>query len=250
MIDLNADLGEGAPDDEGLLDLVTTAHIACGLHAGDRDTMRRTVAAAARRHVAVGAHPSYDDREGFGRRRIVVEPAVLCEQVAAQVRALLSVAAEEGAVVTSVKAHGALYNTMGTDEATARAVATAVVGVDPSLVLVVPAGSSVLGAAAGFGLEMVAEAFCDRGYRPDGTLVGRDEPGALLIDPADVGARALELARTGTVRANDGTLLHLGARTLCLHGDTPGALDHARRVRAALEAAGIALAPFAAPVGR
>lgn len=253
-IDLNADLGEGdgpwrlePPADDALLDLVTSANVAAGYHGGDAATMAATCAGALARGVAIGAHPSYDDREGFGRRRLDVPVDVLRAQVAAQVGALVAVAATVGARVTHVKPHGALYNVVVHDDAQARAVVEAVVAVDPRLAVLGLPGSRVLAHAAGAGVPTVVEAFVDRGYRADGTLVPRGDPGALVTDPREAGERAVRLAVDGVVVAVDGTPVHLRPDSLCVHSDTPGAVALARAVRTALADAGVDVRPVVPP---
>lgn len=263
-VDLNADLGEGrepppgrrhdgepagASTDAGLLQLVTTAHVACGFHAGGPSVMRRTVAAAAAAGVAVGAHPSYPDAEGFGRQALDHPPDRVVEDIHYQVGALQGVARACGVQVRSVKPHGALYNRMAVDRECALAVATAVLGFDDDLCLVVPAGSTAARVAAEVGVAVVREAFCDRGYHPDGTLAPRGEVGALVTDPGEAARRAVSLATAGEVRAVDGSVLRLECDTLCVHGDTPGALTVAAAVRAALAGAGLAVLPYAGGAG-
>ncbi len=250
-IDLNADLGEGdgpwrlePAADDALLDLVTSANVAAGFHGGDAPTMARTCAAALARGVAVGAHPSYDDREGFGRRRLDVPVDVLRAQVAYQVGALVAVAATVGVRVTHVKPHGALYNAVVHDDAQARAVVEAVTAVDPALAVLGLPGSRVLALAADAGLRTVGEAFVDRGYRADGTLVPRGEAGALVTDPTQAAQRAVRLAVDGVVVAVDGSPVHLRADSLCVHSDTPGAVGLAVAVRRALAEAGVDVRPF------
>ena len=255
-IDLNADLGEGDGPwrlepvaDDALLELVTSANVAAGFHGGDAATMAATCAAALARGVAVGAHPSYDDRAGFGRRPVDVAPDVLRAQVAYQVGALVAVARSVEARVTHVKPHGALYNAVVHDDAQARAVVDAVVAVDPALAVLGLPGSRVLARAQDAGLRVVVEAFVDRGYRADGTLVPRAEPGALVTDPQVAAERGVRLAVDGVVTAVDGTDVHLRPGSLCVHSDTPGAVALATAVRAALRAAGVDVAPFVAPDG-
>jgi len=246
-IDLNADVGEGtAPggDDGELLDLVTSASVACGFHAGDPASMRRTVEAAVRRGVAIGAHPSYRDRAGFGRRPLDVAPAQVRADVLAQVGALERVARAAGARVRYVKAHGALYHRMADDEACARAVVAAVAEAG-DLVLLAPPAPVLLEVARGAGVPVAVEAFADRAYRADGRLVPRTEAGAVRTDSDDVARQALSLALDSRVTAVDGTEVALVAASICLHGDTPGAVALARAVRHALESAGVVLAPFA-----
>jgi UPF0271 protein len=219
-IDLNADLGEGVTDDEGLLAVVTSANVACGYHAGDEATMRAVCASAALRGVVVGAQVSYDDREGFGRRRLDVAPDVLTRWVADQVAVLDRIAGEEGTTVAYLKPHGALYNRVVDDEQQAQAVLD---GSGDLPVLGLP-GSAILRLAAASGRRVVREGFPDRGYTPAGTLVPRDQPGALVEDPADVAANAVRLSAT--------------VDSVCVHGDSPGAVETARRVREALRDAG------------
>jgi UPF0271 protein len=230
VLDLNADLGEGF-DDDPLLDVVTSANVACGFHAGDAATMRRVAARAAELGVSVGAHVSYRDREGFGRRALDVAPERLTADVAEQLEALAACCAEAGTRVRYVKPHGALYNTAVADRRVADAIVAAVRAHAPLPVLGLP-GSALLAAAADAGLPTAFEGFPDRGYTPEGTLVPRDQPGALVEDPGDVAAHAVALAATG-----------IGS--LCVHGDSPGAVEAARRTRAALTAAGFELRPFA-----
>ncbi|PPK64395.1 5-oxoprolinase subunit PxpA [Actinokineospora auranticolor] len=248
-VDLNSDLGEGfgvwrLGDDEALLDVVTSANVACGFHAGDASTMRAVCAAAAARGVAVGAQVSYRDLAGFGRRFIDVEPDRLADEVLYQIGALAACARAAGTRVSYVKPHGALYNATVHHEAQAAAVVNGVRAFGDLPILGLP-GSRLLAATAAAGLTGVEEAFADRGYTPQGTLVPRGEPEALLTDTDAVVARALRLAQAGEIVAVDGSVLATPARSLCLHGDTPGAVHHARAVRAALDGAGIAVVPFA-----
>lgn len=247
-IDLNSDLGEGfgawrLGDDDALLDVVTSANVACGFHAGDPVTMRRVCATAAERGVVIGAQVSYRDLAGFGRRFIDVAPAELADEVLYQIGALDAFARAAGARVGYVKPHGALYNATVHHEAQARAVVAGVRAFGPLPVLGLP-GSRLLDAAGSAGLPRVPEAFADRGYTPEGTLVPRSEPDALLTDTEAVVRRAVRLAVDGELVAVDGTVLRSSARSLCLHGDTPGAVGHARAVRAALESAGVPITPF------
>jgi 5-oxoprolinase (ATP-hydrolysing) subunit A len=243
-VDLNADVGEGS-DDRPLLDVVTTVHVACGFHAGGPAVMRRTVAAAVATGVVVGAHPSYPDRDGFGRRPMDRGPAEVADDVLYQVGALDGIARAGGTIVRSVKPHGALYNRLAADEPCARAVAGAVAAYGNGLVLVVPAGSAAVAIARDEGVPVVAEAFCDRGYLADGSLVPRSAIGALVVDPAEAARRAVALAVDGHVTAVDGTTLELDCDTLCVHGDTPGATAIAAAVRRSLGVAGVAVAAFA-----
>ena len=249
MIDLNSDLAEGfgiwqLGDDEALLGVVTSANVACGFHAGDPATMWRVCEVAAERGVVIGAQVSYRDMPGFGRRFIDAAPGELAADVLYQIGALDAFARAAGTRVGYVKPHGALYNTTVHHEVQADAVVRAVRAFGTLPVLGLP-GSKLLAAAEAAGLPCVLEAFADRGYTPQGTLVPRSEPNALLTDTDQVVERALRLARHGEIVAVDGTVLPSSARSLCLHGDTPGAVQHARAVRAALESAGVDITPFA-----
>ncbi|WP_040159555.1 LamB/YcsF family protein [Nigerium massiliense] len=249
-VDLNADLGESLGtwtmgDDAAMLDVVTSANIACGFHAGDPLTTRRTVADAAARGIAVGAHPSYRDLVGFGRRVMDYAPDELAADVLYQLGALEGICRAAGTEVAYVKPHGALYNRIVADRAQAAAVVEAVVAFKPGLAVLGLPGSAFLEVAAEAGLRPVREAFVDRAYNPDGTLVSRRLPGAVLHEPDAVAARVLRLARTGLLTAADGTDIELGADSLCIHGDSPGAVAMAREVRATLVDAGVRLAPFA-----
>lgn len=249
-IDLNCDLGESfgrwtLGDDEAMLELVTSASIACGFHAGDPSVMRTTVAAARARDVRIGAHPGYADLRGFGRSAITMPAPDLANDVLYQVGALGAICRAEGASLRHVKPHGALYNAVARDAAIAEAVCSAVAAFDPSLFLMAPAGSTVIDIARAAGLRPVAEAFIDRAYLSDGTLAPRSETGSVIDDPDQAADLALQLATEGTIAAVDGTVLELWPETLCLHGDTPGAARIARSVREALEGAGIHVKAFA-----
>ncbi len=249
VIDLNADLGEsfGAwrmGDDEGLLSVVTSANVACGFHGGDPLTIRRACAGAAARGVAVGAQVSYRDLAGFGRREMDVPADELTAEVLYQLAAVDGIARAEGTRVSYVKPHGALYNRTVRDPAQAAAVTAAICAYDRSLPLLTLAGGQAAAAAAAAGLSVVAEAFADRGYNDDGTLVRRGEPGAVLTDPARVAARAVTMVLSGRVDSARGSSLRVSPRSICIHSDTAGAVLLAGRVRAALEAAGARLAPF------
>jgi UPF0271 protein len=248
-IDLNADLGEGfgvwrLGDDDALLGIVTSANVACGFHAGDPSTMRRVCAAAAESGVAVGAQVSYRDLAGFGRRFIDIEPGELADDVLYQLAALDGIARASGTRVSYVKPHGALYNAAVHHEDQARAVVDAVVSYGAGLPLLGLPGSALLRAAESAGLRPVREGFADRGYTAAGTLVPRREPGALVHDPASVAGRAVRMAVDGEVVAVDGTRRRLEIDSVCVHGDTPGAVELARAVRTAMESAGLRLASF------
>jgi UPF0271 protein len=245
-LDLNSDLGEGfgawqLGDDEALLAVISSANVACGFHAGDPSIMRRVCASAAARGVVIGAQVSYRDLAGFGRRFIDADPAQLADEVLYQIGALEACARAAGSRVAYVKPHGALYNATVHHQAQAAAVVAGVRAFADLPILGLP-GSRLLDEAGGLG---VPEAFADRGYTPEGTLVPRSEPGALLPDTDAVVERAIRLATLGEIVAVDGTVLRTSARSLCLHGDTPGAVGHARAVRAALAETGLTPTPFA-----
>lgn len=248
-IDLNADLGEGfgvwrLGDDDALLGVVTSANVACGFHAGDPSTMGRVCTRAAEAGVAVGAQVSYRDLAGFGRRFMDVEAADLTDDMLYQLGALDGIARVSGTRVSYVKPHGALYNAVVGHEAQARAVVEAVAAYDDRLAVLGLPGSALLRAAEAVGLRTVREGFADRGYTTDGTLVPRREPGALLHDAAEVAARAVRMAVESQVVAVDGTTVSVAVDSICVHGDTAGAVELARAVRAALEAAGLPPTPF------
>src|SRR3954469_14924021 len=249
-IDLNADLGEGfgrwrLTDDEQLLSVVTSANVACGFHAGDPVTMRRGCELAAERGVRVGAQVSYRDLAGFGRRAMDVPSAELAAEVAYQIGALEVFARAAGTRVAYVKPHGALYNRVVHDEEQARAVIDGVLLADASLPVLGLPGSRLLGLAREAGLPAVTEAFADRAYTEEGTLVPRGRAGAVVSDPEAVVERSVELARSGAVTAHSGARIEVRARSLCLHGDTPGAVELARRVREQLVASGVTVEAFA-----
>ncbi len=238
-MDLNADLGEGfgawrLGDDDALLDVVSSANVACGFHAGDPATMRRVCLAAAQQDVAVGAQVGYRDLAGFGRRRIDYDPDELRDDLLYQLGALDGFCRVAGTRVRYVKPHGALYNTAAVDAGQAAAVVAAVGDYDPTLPVLCQPGSVLFRTAADAGLTPVGEGFADRGYRPDGRLVPRTAPGALVHDPDAVVARALRMASDAEVVAVDGTVVACPVRSICVHGDTPGAVALARRIRAAL----------------
>lgn len=245
-LDLNADLAEGfgawsMGDDAALLDVVTTANVACGGHAGDPSTMRAACRAAAARDVAITAHVAYPDLQGFGRRFLDIAPGELTDLVIAQVGALSAIARAEGTRVRGVKPHGALYTALAHHEAQAAAVVRALVELGGDLPLVAAPGAVVTGLAEAAEVAVVLEGFADRAYLPDGTLMPRSRPGAVLAGEDAVLAQALAIATERRVRAADGTWIDVPAATLCLHGDTPGAVTFARAVRSGLEAAGVRL---------
>ncbi|MFG1896060.1 LamB/YcsF family protein [Micromonospora zamorensis] len=249
-MDLNADLGEGfgiwrLGDDEALLGLVTSANVACGFHGGDPSTMRRVCEGAARRGVAVGAQVGYRDLAGFGRRHIAYDFAELRDEVTYQLGALNAFCRLFGTRVRYLKPHGALYHATSTDESQAAAVVAAVTGYDPELPVLCLPGSTLAQLAVGAGLPVVAEAFADRAYLPNGALVPRGIPGAVITDPEQVAERAVRMAVERSVVAVDGTVIPCSVDSICLHGDTPGAVSAAELVRATLIDADIPLAPFA-----
>ncbi|SDZ04802.1 LamB/YcsF family protein [Herbiconiux ginsengi] len=250
VIDLNADLGEsfGAwdlGDDRAMLDLVTSANVACGFHAGDPTRILETLRLATTRRTEIGAQVSYPDLRGFGRRDLDLPAADLTADVIYQIGALQGLATAAGTRVLYVKPHGALYNRIVHDERQAGAVVDAVIAIDPSLAIVGLPDSEVGRLAEAEGLRFVPEAFADRAYRPDGTLVPRIEAGAVLHDAGEIAERMLRLATEGVVTAIDGTDIALSAETICVHGDTAGAVAIARAVRDSIEAAGLTIAPFA-----
>lgn len=244
-IDLNADLGEGIGDDAAMLGLVSSANVACGFHAGGPDQMAATFAAAVAAGVAVGAHPGYGDRANFGRIAVPHTLAEIERLVAYQIGAACGMAALVGHRVTYVKAHGALYNLAAVDTGVAGAIARAIRAVDPALTSLCLAGSAGLQVMAAEGLRVAAEVFADRSYRPDGTLVARGELGAVLHDAGQVTARALRMLEDRAITATDGTRLPMHIDSVCLHGDTPGAVALAKALRSGLVAAGWRIAPFA-----
>jgi 5-oxoprolinase (ATP-hydrolysing) subunit A len=246
IIDLNADLGEsfGAwrlGDDQALLTVVTSANIACGFHAGDPLTLRKACAGAVANGVSIGAQVSYRDLAGFGRREMVVPPDELTAEVLYQIAALDGIARAEGGRVSYVKPHGALYNRA----VQAAAIAAAITAYDPGLPLLTLPGSEAARAGAAAGLTVVPEGFADRAYRADGTLVPRGLPGAVISDPDVVAPRAAQIATSRVLLSVDGQQVPVPVRSLCVHGDTPGAVTLARAVRDALERAGVAVTPFA-----
>jgi UPF0271 protein len=249
-IDINSDLGESygqwrMGDDAAMLDVVTSANVACGFHAGDPAGILRTLKAAAEKNVTIGAHVAYPDRVGFGRRNMDVASDELTADVIYQIGALQGLAKAAGTSVRYVKPHGALYNTIAHDRRQALAVIEAIRTIDPNLILVALAGSSLIELARNEGLQCVAEAFADRAYTPQGTLVSRREPGAVLHDPKLVAQRMLRLVEDGTIEAIDGSLTRIQADSICVHGDSPAAVEMARELRQVLEQANMSLLPFA-----
>ncbi|MET0758170.1 MAG: 5-oxoprolinase subunit PxpA [Mycobacterium sp.] len=249
QIDLNADLGESfgvwrLGDDEAMLDVVTSANVACGFHAGDPALLLRTCRAAAARGVRIGAQVSYRDLAGFGRRFIDVTPEDLSADVIYQIGALQALAHAAGSVVSYVKPHGALYNTIVNNHAQARAVAEAVHAVDPNLPVLGLSGSVFFAEAQSLGLRTVPEAFADRAYRPDGQLVSRRERNAVLHDVAEIADRVASMVNTGRVFAVDGSPIPITVESVCVHGDSPGAVQIANAVRERMVADGVELKAF------
>ena len=250
-IDLNADVGESFGNyklglDSELIPLITSANVACGFHAGDPGVMRATVALAREHGVAVGAHPGFPDLVGFGRREMQATPNEVENAVAYQIGALAGIAAAEGMRLQHVKAHGALYNMAVRDGALADAIARATLLVDRSLILLGLPGSELLAAGQRAGLRTIAEGFADRAYQPDGALLPRSRAGAVIEDGDLVVTRAVLMARDHSVIAADGARVSIDIRTICVHGDTPGAAALARRIREALKNAGITLTAMGA----
>ncbi|MEB3982641.1 LamB/YcsF family protein [Mycobacterium sp. 663a-19] len=248
-IDLNADLGEGfgvwrLGDDDAMLGIVTSANVACGFHAGDPAGLLRVCRSAAERGVRIGAQVSYRDLAGFGRRYIDVAAEDLVGDVVYQIGALQAIARASGSSVSYVKPHGALYNTIVTNREQGAAVAEAVRLVDPTLPVLGMAGSAFFGEATRLGLRTVAEAFADRAYRPDGRLVSRREPGAVLHDAAAIAERVVTMVTSGRVTAIDGADIPVSVESVCVHGDSPGAVQIAAAVRDGLAATGIDIRSF------
>ncbi|VVN10855.1 hypothetical protein PS634_03807 [Pseudomonas fluorescens] len=248
-IDLNSDLGEsfGAwsmGDDAAILEVVSSANVACGFHAGDPAGILRTLEAAAARDVAVGAHVAYPDLVGFGRRNMDVPAEQLTADVIYQIGALQGLARSAGTTVTYVKPHGALYNTIAGDPVQAAAVIQAILRIDPQLKLVCLANSKLLGWARDAGLSCVSETFADRAYTAQGTLVSRSRPGAVLHDVELITERMLRLVRDGVIEAEDGSLIELEADSICVHGDSPGAVNIAHALKQRLLEAGVNIRAF------
>lgn len=245
-IDLNCDLGEGAGHDSELMPLVTSANIACGAHAGNRETMAEAVALAAVHGVAIGAHPGFPDRENFGRIERVITPAEVNRMVMTQIEHLAAIA---GPALRHVKLHGALYNQVARDASLAGPLAEELARAWPRLVVFALAGSVFVDVARAHGLRVAEEVFADRTYRRDGSLTPRSLSGAMIGDPGAAVAQVLRMVQEGRVRATDGTDVAVRADTVCVHGDGPHAVIFARRLHAALRQAGIRCAPFSAAPG-
>jgi UPF0271 protein len=238
-VDLNADLGEGSGYDAELFELISSANIATGFHAGDPSSIFDSICAAKENGVAVGAHPSFADRENFGRKETAVPVPELFAQLVYQIGAFQSVALAVGVRPNHVKPHGALYNMAVRDEKMAGAIARATVAIDPSLILFAPANSAMERTGRNAGLQIAREIFADRNYLNDGWLVPRTRPDALLRDPKQAAERVLRMLREGKVRSIEGRDINVGGETICVHGDTPGAVGFARELRKRLEQEGV-----------
>jgi UPF0271 protein len=242
-LDLNADLGEGIGDDAAMLDIVSSANIACGGHAGHEATMRAALRGAKARGVVAGAHPGFPDRENFGRTRMVLAPEELDAAIRAQVRTLVELGEEEGWPIRYVKLHGALANMAAEEPAVAALCFAAVEGLVDGMAILAIDNSAQSEVAEALGFRVILEAYADRAYQPDGLLVARQMPGAVLNDAAFIAERAVHLAQRGEIVAVDGSVLQTAARSLCIHGDNPDAVAIARAVKAALTAAGVEVRP-------
>jgi len=241
VVDLNADLGEGAGHDDELLALVTSANIACGFHAGGAETMRRSIETARDHKVAVGAHPSLFDRENFGRKELSVRPDEIFDAVVYQLGIFQAIADAAGVCPNHVKPHGALYNMAVRDRELADAIGRAIAKIDTKLILFAPQHSALARVGTGYGLQIAHEVFADRNYLSDGSLVPRTRSDALLHDPEEAAARVVRMLRDGRVKSVDGADVDVRAETVCVHGDTPGAVDFARVLKSRLEEENVSL---------
>ena len=248
VVDLNSDLGEGAGFDAKILELVTSANISCGVHAGDPTSVLRSIRDAAEKNVSIGAHPSLFDRENFGRREMAVEPAEVFAQVAYQLGAFGTLATAATVRVNHVKPHGALYNMAARDESLAEAIIRAILVVDPFLILFAPSHSALESVAMAAEIRIVREVFADRNYLNDGSLVPRTRSDALLTDPEEAARRVVRMLKEGKVKAVDGADIEVQAETICVHGDTPGAVDFVRNLRVELELQDVRIRPPASLV--
>lgn len=248
-IDLNCDMGESfgvytLGFDEAAMPYVTSINVACGFHASDPSNMLKTVRQAKQHGVAIGAHPAFPDLVGFGRRTMAASAEEIYADVVYQIGALAAICKAEGLVLQHVKAHGALYNMAEKDSTVATAIAEAIKSVDPSLYMVCSCGSAMVKAAQSVGVRYVEEAFADRAYTKEGTLVPRKQAGSVIHDTKEVADRVLELIKTGKIKTIDGSEVALSAQTICVHGDTPGAVDMIKEIRARLNQEGVTVAPF------
>ena len=239
IVDLNADLGEGSGHDDELFELISSANIATGFHAGDSDTMHAAVSEAKKHGVAVGAHPSFFDRENFGRKELKVSHQEVFDAVAYQLGVFQAIASAVGVLPNHVKPHGALYNMAVRDNELADAIARAIESVDPKLILFAPDQSKLARGGEAHGLQIAREIFADRNYLNNGWLVPRTRPDALLHDPKEAAGRVLRMLREGKVRSVEGRDVDVHGETICVHGDTPGAVEFARELRSQLEREGV-----------
>lgn len=248
-VDLNCDMGESTAshiigDDQGIMPFISSANIACGVHGGDEQVMAATVTLAQQYQVTIGAHPSFNDRENFGRNEMEVDPAEIRTLIIKQVADIKRIAESRGAAVTHVKPHGALYNMAARRQDYAEAIVDAVMTIDPTLVLFGLSGSAMLRAADQIGLAHCAEVFADRSYQDDGSLTPRTQSGAMIADVRKAVQQVIGMVKDGRVRSVNGGWIELRADTICIHGDTPGAADYARAVRRGLEEAGITITSY------
>ena len=248
VVDLNSDLGEGAGHDNEILDLVSSANIACGFHAGDPASIFATIQAALERGVSLGAHPSFPDRKNFGRTEMTMPPAEVYATVAFQIGGFHALARAAGGRMNHVKAHGALYNMAARDRALADVIANAVFALDPTLFLFAPVESQLDYAATELGLQTTSEVFADRNYRADGSLVPRSDSHAFVHDPLEAADRIIRILEEGKVRAVDGTDVTISAQTVCVHGDNPQAVEFVRKLRERLELEEVVIAAPAPPL--
>lgn len=248
IVDLNSDLGEGAGFDAEIMELVTSANIACGFHAGDPASILRSIRDATEKNLSVGAHPSLLDRENFGRKEFPVEPAEVFAQVAYQLGAFSTLATAATVRMNHVKPHGALYNMAARDESLAEAIVEAIVVVDPYLILFAPVNSALERVGLKSEIRVVREVFADRNYLDDGSLVPRTRSDALLTNPEEAAKRVVRMLRDGKVTSVDGRDIEVKAETVCVHGDTPGAVDFVRNLRVELEIQGVRISPPASSV--
>ncbi|HZK17862.1 MAG TPA: 5-oxoprolinase subunit PxpA [Clostridia bacterium] len=249
MVDLNCDMGESFGTykialDEEAVKYITSANIACGFHAGDPQVMAKTVDMSVSQGVGLGAHPGYPDLMGFGRRDLGATPNEVKNYIIYQVGALMAFANTKGSGLQHVKPHGALYNTAAVNKKIARAIAEALYAVDKNIIFMVLAGAETEKAAQEVGLRHAREVFADRNYNSDGTLVARSHPQSIIKDPAEAAKRMVEIVKTGRLKALDGTVFNVEADSICVHGDTPGAIKHMINLRQALEGAGIEVRPM------
>jgi UPF0271 protein len=239
VVDLNADLGEGSGHDTELFELISSASIAAGFHAGDADSMHAAVLGAKAHGVAVGAHPSFFDRENFGRKELKISPEEVCKGIVYQLGIFQAIATAAGMQPNHVKPHGALYNMAVRDRKLADAIARAIRSVDSRLILFAPDNTELARAGEAQGLQIAREVFADRNYLSDGWLVPRNRADALLADPVEAAKRVLRMLREGKVRSVEGDDVNVRAETICVHGDTPGAVEFARELRSQLESQGV-----------